>query len=207
VEALMIDTQPLQLLTADQIVNSIWNNTDDLLMDVMYIAVLNLHYYSEMDQEKIVRTLNENIYRISNSNDRLWIAKIFKNSYLSLSSNVVELYFNLLYTIEETLIDGNYDIKLLAELLEQFGRLFKTYPEKEKRKIVKVFGKYLATGIQELVLASYESIMMAIHDFGAENKLELLSIVHKISNKIDRHIYENLVANLGAGYENCVCNS
>jgi len=199
----MIDTHLLP--DVDQIENSMQSNTGDSLFDVMYSAVLNLHHYPERDQRRICQCLKDNVSRLS-SNDRLWIAKVFKNSYLSLGISVVGLYFELMYAIEGTLVNDDYDIKLLAELLEQFGRLFMTYPEKEKHRIVRIFSKYLVSDVPELVTASYESVMMAALDFDEEVKEILLSVVSE--NSIGHeNAYGVLKHFLGADHENRIDNS
>lgn len=167
-----------QLPSVERVVSDIHTKMGDSLMNVIYAAIMGIHYYSASDQEMIMAAINENILRLD-GNDRLWVAKVFKNSYLSLDSLALNQYFRLLYTIEDSLDDGNYDIKLLAELIEQFGRLFKVYPAQERTNVVRIFQKYVLSKAKELILASCESIEMVIHGLEDSDKEGLVSSLNK----------------------------
>ncbi|MEW5856589.1 MAG: hypothetical protein AB1861_04315 [Cyanobacteriota bacterium] len=157
-----------------QIFVDINTRTGALLLDTIYIAILNIHCYSPLDQKKILVIISKNIQRLDDS-DKLWVAKMLKNAYLLISNIAVKEYFCLLYEIEQSLVEGNYDVKLLAELIEQLGRLFKMYPFEEKSNIMAIFAKYLISGVTELIAASCESIEMALHDLTDEQRYYLLA--------------------------------
>lgn len=161
-----------------QIFIDINRRTGDLLLDTIYIAILNIHCYCPRHQKEILAVIRKNIQRLDD-NDKLWVAKMLKNAYLSISNVAVKEYFCLLYEIEQSLVEGNYDVKLLAELIEQLGRLFKVYPFGEKSNIVAIFAKYLLSGVNELIAASCESIEMALHDLTDGQRHNLLASLKK----------------------------
>jgi len=156
-----------------QLINNINIHSGNLLLDVSYNAVLSMHYFQPADQQQVLSAIRKNIHRLE-ENDRLWVAKGCKNAYLSLKGGALQAYFYLLYEIEHTLVDGNYDVKLLAELIEQFGRLFKLYPVREKNNVVGLLGKYIKSRDGELVLAACESVGMIVYDLSDNSKKQLL---------------------------------